>query len=129
MHANYNEDYSKSVPDLLDEFNAEKTFVIIGGDMNHLPGYKMSRLLVLDETETTNFFTNYSLVPDSCTESYTKVQLTDPRCGLPKAYDGFFVTRGDVIISGSHTWSKEYKDTGSEYPVLKTTDLVTKLTI
>lgn len=118
MHGQYGEDYSESVPKLLDDLKANSHCAIIGGDMNHPPNFKMSNLLVLDENETTNFFSNYSQATP-----YTKVELNDTRSNSPKAYDGFFVTTGKVEISGSHTWTKDITETGLEYPVLTPTVL------
>jgi hypothetical protein len=125
LHGNYNVDYSLSIPELLRYLKMENNCVIIGGDTNHPPGYQMSGLLVLDENETTNFFTNYADVNDQ----YTQVHLEDPRCHLPKAYDGFFVTSGDVEISGSHVWTKKSTETNEEYPVLIETTITRKITV
>lgn len=126
MHGNYNEDYSESIPKLLEDLKKEKDCVILGGDTNHPSGYKMPNLLTPDEHDITNFFTNYAEINGR----YTKVQLEDTRCGLFKAYDGFFVTcaEGEVIISGSHVWSKNAKPNGEdEYPVLLTTTLTNRI--
>ncbi len=134
MHGQYGEDYSESVPKLLNKLKSDSHCVVIGGDMNHPPNLMMSNLLVLDENETTNFFSNYAE-----TTPYTKVELNDPRSNthhqafsLPKAYDGFFVTSNSevsITISGSHTWTKAITATGDEYPVLIPTSLKRILTL
>lgn len=123
MHGNYNDDYSESIPILLKQF--DNTPIIIGGDMNHPPNYKISNFLVLDENECTNFFTNYATV----TGSYTEVKLNDARCNLPKAYDGFIVSHGTVIISGEHKWDKRTTEDGVEYPILIANKFSRKYTI
>jgi hypothetical protein len=115
IHAQFNVDYSESLPSIEKKYS-EFPF-IIGGDMNHPPDYQYYGLSVLNKDEATNFFTNYSSF-----NPYTIVELTDTRCNLPKAYDGFILFNRNKIISaligGEHYWDKEVIS-GRESPVLK----------
>lgn len=85
IHCNYNEDYDTKIL-------KGSTLTIVGGDMNHPPGYGID-FLVLDKNDPTNFFI-----------SNGEIQLHDNRCGLIKAYDGFIISEGTATISGAHTW-------------------------
>lgn len=114
MHGHYNTDYSNSVPKLLKILEANSYCTIIGGDMNHPPSYKIPRFLVSNDNEITNFTTNYSSVDGQ----YATVELNDTRCNNPKAYDGFFVTKGNAKVTGSYKWEKIIAKTGEEYPIL-----------
>lgn len=123
IHGDYNADYSESIPSLLDKFRKDKSCLIIGGDMNHPPGYNTSRLLVPNENDPTNFLTNYS----KAKRKFVEVQLNDSRCNLAKAYDGFFVSYGYVEILGSHVWSKQTNEHGDQYPILVNKTSIRKL--
>ena len=139
LHLNYGVDYTESMPELLNNLINDNCCVILGGDTNHPPSFKMCKLLTNGDNIPTNFQTNYQILEISKLtpggNKYNMVLLNDERdTRLAKAYDGFFVKMNkelsndtSIVVHGEHKWGKKYNpEFNNEYVTLMT-DNINKL--
>jgi hypothetical protein len=128
IHAQYTVDYSKSIPRLMKQMSSwnPKIPIILGGDMNHPPGFEFSdayasgmnvsgQFLVLDDY-CTNFMTDY----EKHNSGYTKVYLEDERKSVLKNYDGFFISTAESArVFGEEYWDRTTDECGQEHVILR----------
>jgi hypothetical protein len=107
------------------QLQTDDKVIIFGGYTNHPPCFNMEGLLVIDNYDCTNFFSNYNKVIDH-KRLFTKIYLHDDRKELEnsniiKAYDGFFVVPPknksvSITVSGDHSWYKSSDEDGNQTP-------------
>lgn len=119
IHAQYSVDYSTSIPEIIDSAGMD---IIIGGDMNHPPGYKFPGTLTAS-TFCTNFYTDYH----SHESGFKEVWLTDKyQENRVKNYDGFLTNIKDVSVRGESYIDKivDFDGNGIELPIIKHVTIV-----